>query len=498
MQGHQVRFSTGTDEHGAKVEQAAQEAGKEVKLFCDEISGRFEALAAAVGSSHDVFVRTTDQLHRQTVAHVWKRLQTKGLLTSGVYSGFYSQPDEMFVPASRTALHADGKRHVSTESGHVLEWLEEETYEYPLAEFGAQVKEWAAQTKTILPVNRQTQVLEQMLGEEGLGNLSVSRSSARSSWGIPVPGDETHIIYVWLDALINYLTVAGFDGTDASLKGIWPPHTHVIGKEILRFHAVLWPAFLAGAGLALPEQIVAHGHWMVEGRKMSKSLGNVLDPHELIAEFGADALRYFLLSEMKLGSDSSFSQAAMQERTYADLADSLGNLIKRCTAKSIVPDRMVPAKPASFSPEEERVLDALKQLAQQVPVLMEELDFRSAISECMEVIRMANKFWDDAKPWKMDKEQNAEKLRNIVYITLETCRIVMTCLQPVMPNVTKAFLENLKLTPADQSAQALRLFHVDLQGKNLSPFDSFMLMEKKNKKTKKKKKNKKNQAQNKT
>ena len=475
MRGEAVLFSTGTDEHGSKVEKAAVEADMNVADFCDQTSAKFERLALALDSSHNVFVRTTSEKHKKTVAHLWELLRP--LIRKGRYEGYYSQPDEMFVPLGRTQLHADGVRRISIESGHVLEWLEEDTYEFPLSEFGDSLRQWASSGEaSIVPLERQREALQQMMTAESLSvPLSISRASNRSSWGVQVPSDADSTIYVWLDALANYLTVAGFDGTPESIQDVWPPHTQVIGKEILRFHAVYWPAFLFGAGLKPPRRLVCHGHWTVEGRKMSKSLGNVLDPFEIIQEFGSDAVRYFLLSEMNLGSDSSYSPVAMRERSYADLADTLGNLIKRCTAKSLNPEQAIPSRPQTVDQAGRELLAQAGELNERVSLKIEDLDFRGAVNDCMDVVRQGNRYWDETKPWTLRKRP--EELKAISAITLETVRIVMTCLQPVIPRASDAVLSRMGINAENRGLDATKLWAVDASGNELN-FGDYLLLAK--------------------
>jgi methionyl-tRNA synthetase len=256
--------------------------------------------------------------------------------------------DESFVPIQRTVLKADGVTRVSAESGHAVEWLEESTYQLALAPFAERLKRWAGESGSIVPPNRQREVMGMLWDEAIAAPLSVSRSANRTRWGVETPGDSSQTIYVWLDALCNYLTAAGFDGSDESLKDCWPPHTQIIGKDILRFHCVIWPAVLLALGVPLPRRVVAHGHWTSGGIKMSKSLNNVVDPWSLLNEFGSDALRYFLLAELNLSDDSSFVESSMREKVYSDLADTVGNLVKRCTAASLNPSRVIPFRPAGL------------------------------------------------------------------------------------------------------------------------------------------------------
>lgn len=484
MRGDKVLFMTGTDEHGSKVEKAARDKGMPVKVFCDAISSEFSRLAAALDSSHDDFVRTTEERHYRTVKLMWQTLADRGLLSRATYAGYYSQPDENFVPPSRLAVRESDGKHVSLESGHVLDWVEEENFVFPVGKFAAELREWAARQGSIVPAERQSEVETQMLTDEAVpASLSVSRPRNRVPWGIPVPNqDDSQTIYVWLDALCNYLTVAGYDGTPQSLEGIWPPHVQIVGKDILRFHCVYWPAFLQGAGLELPRRVVAHGHWLVDGKKMSKSLNNVLDPWELLKEFGVDAFRYYLLWETQLASDSSFSKLAFREKCFADLADSLGNLVKRCTAKSLNKSRQIPA-----APSKERLAEWQKALLEKAGALhavMEQnmplLQYREVLGACMAVVHLANKGWEESKPWTLRGEEHKQELDQTIWVALETVRIVITALQPFVPGISNRVLSAMGVEVALRNSESLKPWGLGntLQGNRLEEFDKFVVLEK--------------------
>jgi methionyl-tRNA synthetase len=463
MKGDRVRFVTGTDEHGSKVERAAMLAQEPTKSFCDRVSKQFLDLAVALDSSHDVFLRTTEERHKETVRAVWRRLRQRGQLQLGSYSGYYCHSDESFVPLQRTMLKADGVTRVSADSGHNVEWLEESTYQLPLAPFLDCLNEWASKPGSIVPVERQREVVGLMLTPDAVAApLSVSRSAARTKWGIGVPDDSTQIIYVWLDALCNYLTAAGFDGTDASLESCWPPDTQIVGKDILRFHCVVWPGLLLALGLAPPKRVLAHGHWTCGGIKMSKSLNNVVDPWKLLEEFGSDGMRYFLLAELNLAEDSSFVESSMREKLYNDLADTVGNLVRRCTAASLNPSRSIPDCSVLLSSDSKAagLLKQCSEFAKNFEDSMNELDTRRAASLCLELARGfvvvvvvlfffffffffffslflayltigGNKFWEDSQPWKLKSDPSA--LRSALFTGIETVRVLMTAMQIFVP-----------------------------------------------------------------
>ncbi|MDE2391369.1 MAG: methionine--tRNA ligase, partial [Rhodospirillales bacterium] len=310
LEGDDVFFLTGTDEHGQKVEAAARAAGIEPQEFADRVAADFEDMAKAMNISNDDFIRTTMPRHKAACQAIWKKLQENGFIYLGAYEGWYAVRDEAFYDESETALKPDGSRYAIA-SGAAVEWVVEPSYFFKLSAFQDKLLEfYEANPGFIAPQAKRNEILSFVRG--GLNDLSVSRTSF--SWGIPVPGDETHVMYVWLDALVNYLTAAGYPDETAPRWGYWPASLHLVGKEIIRFHAVYWPAFLMGAGLELPKKVFSHGWWTVEGEKMSKSLGNFIDVRPLVQEYGLDQIRYFLLREVPFGNDGDFSRDALKRR----------------------------------------------------------------------------------------------------------------------------------------------------------------------------------------
>ena len=320
LDGRAVHFLTGTDEHGQKVEKAAADAGLDPQTFTDRVSQRFRDLAAAMNCSNDDFIRTTEERHKRSVAALWERLVASGDIYLGKYAGWYSVRDEAFYAESELVGGA-------APTGAPVEWVEEPSYFFRLSAWQDRLLEFYRERPDfVLPATRMNEVTSFVKG--GLQDLSVSRTTF--AWGIPVPGDPAHVMYVWLDALANYISALGFPDTEGELyRTFWPANFHVVGKDILRFHAVYWPAFLMSAGLEPPKQVFAHGWWTVEGQKMSKSLGNVVSPASLIEKYGLDQTRYFLLREIAFGSDGDFSNAAMVRRINHDLANDYGNLAQR-------------------------------------------------------------------------------------------------------------------------------------------------------------------------
>nr|XP_006633102.1 PREDICTED: methionine--tRNA ligase, mitochondrial [Lepisosteus oculatus] len=342
MRGCRSRFSTGTDEHGLKIQQAALAAGKDPQTFCNEVSEKFKTLFQRCDIAYTDYIRTTDPRHRSAVEHFWKVLRDKGFIYKGSYEGWYSTQDESFLTPSQVGDSVDSMGRpikVSLESGHKVDWVKEENYLFRLSAFRAPLRAWLAESPQAVRPERFHAAALRWLQEE-LPDLSVSRQRDRLQWGIPVPGDPSQTIYVWLDALVNYLTVAGYPHSCAEW---WAAAHHVVGKDILKFHAIYWPAFLLAAGLPLPQALYVHSHWTAGGQKMSKSLGNVVDPLERCQDFTADGMRYFLLRQGVPDSDCDYYDDKVVKLLNAELADSLGGLLSRCTAPALNPRQVYPS-----------------------------------------------------------------------------------------------------------------------------------------------------------
>jgi len=311
LDGYDVMFLTGTDEHGQKVEKTARSNGTEPRDFCDDIAGKFQAMTRSLNISNDDFIRTTEPRHHASVQEIWRRIEAKGDIYLGKYAGWYSVRDEAFFGEDElTKGEGDDKGKLFAPSGAEVEWVEEESYFFKLSEYGDKLlAHYDANPNFILPHYRRNEIVNFV--KQGLTDLSISRTSF--NWGIPVPGDDRHIMYVWLDALTNYITATGFPDEELeSYKKYWPADVHVIGKDIMRFHTIYWPAFLMSAELPLPKRVFGHGFLNIEGQKMSKSLGNVITPAAMVDEFGLDQVRYFLMREVPYGNDGSFSKESMQ------------------------------------------------------------------------------------------------------------------------------------------------------------------------------------------
>ena len=449
-----VRFLTGTDEHGLKMAQAATAEGIPTPDFARRNSDEFERLARLLGISFDRFIRTTDADHYAASAAIWQRMADNGDIYRDTYSGWYSVRDERFFTEAETSVGADGR--VATETGTPVTWTEEQTYFFRLSAYADKLlAHYEANPDFIAPAVRRNEVVSFVSG--GLRDLSISRTSF--DWGVPVPGDPDHVMYVWVDALTNYLTGVGFPDTDSDLyQRYWPANLHMIGKDIIRFHAVYWPAFLMSAGIPLPRRVFAHGFLLVRGEKMSKSVGNVVDPVALVDTFGLDQVRYFLLREVPFGQDGSYSEESIVTRINTDLANELGNLAQRSLSmvnKNL--DGTVP-QPGPFSAEDTALLDHADGLLARVREAFDEQAMHLALEAIWLMLGEANRYFSAQQPWVLRKSDTAadqQRFRTVLYTTLEAVRIAAVLVQPVMPDSAGALLDQLGQDPGSRDFAAL-------------------------------------------
>jgi methionyl-tRNA synthetase len=443
LEGHDVFFLTGTDEHGQKVEKAALDAGLDPQSFTDGVAEQFRAMGEALGISNDDFIRTTEPRHKLACAALWTRLVESGDIYLGHYEGWYAVRDEAFYGEDELVTNAHGLRIAPT--GAPVEWVREPSYFFRLSAWQDRLLAfYEANPDFIGPGARRNEVVSFVRG--GLTDLSVSRTSFR--WGIEVPGDPAHVMYVWLDALTNYLTAIGYPDAEAPRAGFWPADLHMVGKDIIRFHAVYWPAFLMAAGLPTPRRVCANGWWTVEGEKMSKSIGNVVDPAALIAEFGRDALRFFLLREMPFGNDGDFSRRALISRLNVELANDLGNLAQR--SLSMIARNCEGRLPSMPDPRTDADTLLLTQAAALPGLLGEAIGtqaFHTALEEAWRVIRAANAYIDHQAPWAL-KKTDVVRMGGVLRVLAEVIRAVATVLQPFMPDSMGRMLDQLSV-PAD-------------------------------------------------
>jgi methionyl-tRNA synthetase len=446
LDGRRVFFLTGTDEHGQKVEQAAAARGLSPQAFTDTVAERFRTLADRMRFTHDDFIRTTEERHKRGVQALWRELVQREQIYLGTYAGWYSVRDESFYAASELV---DGL----APTGAPVEWVEEPSYFFRLSAWQEPLlRFYEAHPDFVLPPARRNEVASFVKG--GLQDLSVSRTSFR--WGIPVPDDPDHVIYVWLDALTNYMSALGYPDRDAEgYRTFWPADLHVVGKDILRFHAVYWPAFLLAAGLEPPRRIFAHGWWTVEGRKISKSLGNVIDPAQLIETYGLDQTRYFLLREVPFGNDGDFSHAAMIKRMNRDLANDYGNLVQRVL--SLIQrncDGRLPAPGALADPDRE-LLAASESLLDQVRAAMAVQALSRALEAIFEVVAAANRYVDAQAPWTLRKIDHA-RMGTVLHTLAETIRRLALLTQAFMPEASARILDQLAVAEDARSFASYR------------------------------------------
>ena len=437
LRGYDVRFLTGTDEHGQKIERIADSQGVTPKEYVDKIVAGVKELWKELDISYDKFIRTTDDYHVKAVQKIFKQLYDQGDIYKSEYEGWYCTPCESFYTDVQLV---DGK---CPDCGREVERLKEESYFFRLSKYQDRlIKHIEEHPEFIQPQTRQNEMINNFL-KPGLEDLCVSRTTFK--WGIPVTFDDKHIVYVWVDALSNYITSLGYGSDDDSdFKKYWPADVHVVGKEIVRFHTIIWPAMLMALNLPLPKQVFGHGWLIIDGGKMSKSKGNVVDPKVLVDRYGVDSIRYFLLREIAFGQDGNFTNEALIQRINSDLANDLGNLISRTVGMiDKYFGKTLPAYRESTEFDE-----ALKEKAAQVTTKAEELLdkmlFSDALSEIWTLIRRANKYVDETQPWILakDEEQKA-KLANVLYNLSEAIRIVSVLIQPFMPNTPKLIWEQL-------------------------------------------------------
>ena len=450
LDGYDVFFLTGTDEHGQKVEKSAEAAGIDPQSFTDRVSQNFRDLAKFMNYSNDAFIRTTEPRHAKASQAIWTALRENGHIYLGTYNGWYAVRDEAFYAESELTDGPDGKKIAP--SGAECEWVEEPSYFFDLSKWQDRLLEFYDKNPDfIAPDSRRNEVISFVKG--GLQDLSVSRTSFK--WGVDVPDDEAHIMYVWLDALTNYITAVDYPDTGSDLYGkYWPADLHMVGKDILRFHAVYWPAFLMGAGLEPPKRVFAHGWWTNEGQKISKSLGNIIDPFEIVETYGLDQVRYFLLREVPFGNDGDFSHRSMVNRINGELANDLGNLAQRVLSMvGRYCDGTLPA-PGDFTADDEKMLSQAADVIGPLRTCMDNQSFHEALEAIWVVVRAANGYVDQQAPWKLHKEDPARR-DTVLYVLAETIRHLGLYIQPFMPDAAAKMLDQLAV-----GADARDLTHV--------------------------------------
>jgi methionyl-tRNA synthetase len=443
LDGKNVKFLTGTDEHGQKVAKSASVAGITPQAFVDKLSVKFRELVEKLNFSNDDFIRTTEKRHIKAVQHLWNILVEKGEIYLGKYAGWYSTRDEAFFAESE--LTGDGL----APTGAPVEWIEEPSYFFALSKWQDKLLEfYEANPDFIRPASRRNEIISFV--KTGLLDLSVSRTSI--TWGVPVPEDEGHVVYVWLDALTNYISALGYPDNTQDFQNFWPADVHVVGKDITRFHAVYWPAFLMAAGIDVPKSIMAHGWWTNDGQKISKSVGNVIDPFALVDEFGVDQVRYFLMREVIFGNDGNYSRNTMVNRINNELSNKIGNLVQRIISFICKLDAKVPNITSNI--EEDELLIYCKSLKKDFDAAMKKQNFNLVLDGINELADRANLYIDTNAPWAL-KNTDPIRMADVLYVLLESIRYLAIYLQPFIPESAGKILNQLSVSNADRRFDAL-------------------------------------------
>ena len=449
IDGYDVFFMTGTDEHGLKVQQTARKNGVTPKEFVDGLAPQFRAMGERLNCSFDRFIRTTDPDHVPSTHELWKRMQDSGDIYLSKYEGWYSVRDEAYFDEGELTLQPDGSRLAPT--GAPVEWVAEESYFFRLSAYQDRLlAHYAEHPEFIGPDTRRNEVVSFV--KRGLQDLSISRTTF--DWGLPVPGDPKHVMYVWVDALNNYVTGCGFPNESDPRWRYWPADVHIIGKDIVRFHTVYWPAFLMSAGLPLPKRVYGHGFLFNRGEKMSKSVGNVIDPFALTDTYGVDPLRYFFMREVPFGQDGNYSHEAIVNRINADLANDLGNLAQR--SLSMIGKHCAAAvpEPGAFSEADRAMLDQAEALPGKVRGAMEDFALHQALAEIWAVVGEANRYFASQEPWALRKSDPA-RMATVLYVTAEVLRIVGILVQPFIPDSASRLLDLLAVSPDQRLVAAI-------------------------------------------
>ena len=475
MDGFNVYFLTGTDEHGLKIQRAAEKNGIETSKFCDEISKTFKDMSKILNLTNTDFIRTTEQRHKESVQHLWNELKKNDDIYLSKYSGWYSVSDEAFY-SDEEIEEIDGKKQ-SISSKSAVEWMDEESYFFRLSKWEKPLLDFYKKNPDFIsPESRKNEVISFV--KSGLKDLSVSRKSF--SWGIKVPNDNDHVIYVWLDALTNYISALNYPNKDDDLyKKYWPASIHLIGKDILRFHAIYWPAFLLAAKIEPPKKVYGHGWILSNDQKMSKSKGNILDPLEIINEYGLDPLRYYLIKEVSFGNDGNISQERLEDCINSDLANNYGNLCQRVTTFAIKNCQSKIPEKVKFEKEDFDILEKFSKNLTLIRNKIENQDINFYIDFIVNSLFEANKYFNDQEPWK--KKDDITRLNTIVYTTLEIVRKISFLLYPIIPESTLKVLKIFNINENEISLSTVANNDFLVKGNFINKIDIlFNKIEKKN------------------
>ncbi|ETN65445.1 methionine-tRNA synthetase [Anopheles darlingi] len=455
-------LSTGTDEHGMKIQQAAVLHSTSTEDYCNSISARYRELFRQFRVDYSRFIRTTETDHRRAVQTFWRTLEASGSIYSANYAGWYCVPDETFLTESQLKENERGEK-CSLESGHPVEWTEEQNYMFRLSQYQDEVRYWVKSSEDRVQPEKFRRILLDYL-DEPLPDISISRPIGRVSWGIPVPTDPSQSVYVWLDALVNYLTVVGYPKEGFAAQ--WPPSVQVLGKDILKFHGIYWPAFLLAAKLEPPRQLLVHSHWTVDNQKMSKSKFNVVDPAERAELYTHEGLRYFLLREGVAHSDGNYSDTKVLRILNSELADTLGNLLSRCCGKALNPASLYPAlneeafeRLKSYDVTN-RLLEVLHEMPDKTLHHYQKNNFYLVVDTVMHLLHTTNNFFETTTPWKLKKSESPDDramLNAILTITMEVLRQTAIVMQPIIPVLTERLLDKLNIPTSARTWENTKL-----------------------------------------
>ena len=476
IDGFEVYFLTGTDEHGLKIQRAAEDKSIKPLKFCDEISQTFRDLSTTLNLSNTDFIRTTEDRHRKAVQHLWSELEKNDEIYLSKYSGWYSVSDEAFY--SEDEISEKNNVKIANLSGSIVEWIEEESYFFRLSKWEDRLLDYYEKNPDFIsPRSRKNEVVSFV--KSGLKDLSISRTTF--SWGINVPNNVDHIIYVWLDALTNYLSALNYPNIeDILFKKFWPASVHLIGKDILRFHAVYWPAFLMAAKIPLPEKVYGHG-WILSGEeKMSKSKGNILDPLDIINTYGLDPLRYYLLKEVSFGNDGNISQDRLEDCINSDLANNYGNLCQRVTAFAEKNCSLKIPENKNFNKDDLLILNKFTDNLTNIRNEIDKQNINYYIDFILNALFEANKYFNDQEPWK--KKDNKDRLNTIVYTSLEIIRKISFMLYPIIPDSIEKVLKIFNLKSSDIEFETIASHNYLKSGNDLKKIDILFKKIEKNKK----------------
>ena len=465
IDGYDVHFLTGTDEHGLKIQRAAEKNNTDPLEFCNDISKTFRDLSKTLNLSNTDFIRTTEERHKKTVQHLWSELKKNDHIYLSKYSGWYSVSDEAFYSKDEI-VEKDGNK-ISSSSGSIVEWIEEESYFFRLSKLQNKLLDYYKNNPDFIsPISRKNEIISFV--KSGLKDLSISRKAF--SWGIKVPDNPDHVIYVWLDALTNYISALNYPNkNDKLFKKFWPASVHLIGKDIIRFHAVYWPAFLMAAKIPLPKKVYGHG-WILSGEeKMSKSKGNILDPLDIIKTYGLDPLRYYLIKEVSFGNDGNISKVRLEDCINSDLANNYGNLCQRVTAFA---EKNCSSKIPSIKKLNDEDLVMLNKFTNNLSTLRNEIDKQNInfyINFIISALFEANKYFNDQEPWK--KKNDKERLDTIVYTALEMIRKISFMLYPIIPDSIEKALKIFNLKHTDITFESIGIHYYLKSGDEINKID---------------------------